>query len=106
MDDATGPSPHPGAERLAALGFMLVGRDGRDTDGALLDLDETVFSKAVRAFARRTDSAEMALVSYGAHGMQIDGAPYLLPVDVPRDDLELLRRTSIARASDYQGESD
>ncbi|VFM96802.1 MAG: WD domain-containing protein, G-beta repeat-containing protein [Candidatus Kentron sp. G] len=38
----------------------------------------------------------MALVYYAGHGIQIGGESYLLPVDVPKDDVELLERRAVA----------
>ncbi|MBK1720097.1 caspase family protein [Thiocystis violacea] len=84
------------ARRLRDLGFTLIGADGRPTDGAVRDLDEAGFVKAVRTFAQRVQGAEIALLFYAGHGMQIAGQPYLLPVDAPSDDLGLLRRRSLA----------
>lgn len=83
------------AERLQALGFTLIGRDGKPSDCAVLDLDEDGFSVAIRRFARAATGAEIAMVYYAGHGMQFYGKPYLLPIDVPRDDLELVRRNAI-----------
>ena len=88
---------------LRGLDFTLIGQNGKSVAGPLLDLDETGFSKAVRAFAERAKGAEIALVYYAGHGMQIGGQPYLLPVDVPADDLELLRRNSIELESVLTG---
>jgi formylglycine-generating enzyme required for sulfatase activity len=84
------------AKTLRGLGFTLIDIAGKRGDGALHDLDERAFSKAVRAFAKRARGSEIALIYYAGHGMQIDGGSYLLPVDVPADDLELLRRDSLA----------
>ena len=83
------------ATRLTKLGFTLVGSDGQNAAGPALDLDDAAISKTIRAFGQRAKGAEIALLFYAGHGMQMAGHPYLLPVNVPSDDLELLRRRSL-----------
>ncbi|WP_295399485.1 cell envelope integrity protein TolA [uncultured Thiocystis sp.] len=73
------------AANLAAMGVILIGGDGQPTTRPVLDLDKAALSKAVNAFAQRAQGAEIALLFYAGHGMQIAGQPYLLPVDVPND---------------------
>ncbi len=65
--------------------------DAADMGGALrrlgfevtteLDADRAELSEALRAFTRRSVGAEVSLVFYAGHGMEMDGVNYLLPVD-------------------------
>ena len=41
----------------------------------------SVLTGALRTFTRRSESADVALVFYAGHGMEMDGVNYLLPVD-------------------------
>ena len=51
----------------------MVKGDGRDARAGL--------NEALRAFTRRRIGADVALVFYAGHGMEMDGVTYLLPVD-------------------------
>ena len=65
--------------------------DAADMAGALrrlgfevtteLDADLTELNEALRAFTRRSVGADVSLVFYAGHGMEMDGVSYLLPVD-------------------------
>jgi hypothetical protein len=63
------------AQTLAALGFELTG------GGAQLDLDKSGFDAAVRAFGQQLPGAEVALFYYSGHGLQVQGANWLVPLD-------------------------
>ena len=45
------------------------------------DAGRTALTEALRAFTRRSAGADVALVFYAGHGMEMDGVNYLLPVD-------------------------
>ena len=45
------------------------------------DVDLGGLNEALRGFARRSAGADVALVFYAGHGMEMDGVNYLLPVD-------------------------
>ena len=45
------------------------------------DAGRTALNEALRAFTRRSASADVALVFYAGHAMEMDGVNYLLPVD-------------------------
>ena len=45
------------------------------------DAGRTALTEALRAFTRRSTGADVALVFYAGHGMEMDGVNYLLPVD-------------------------
>jgi uncharacterized caspase-like protein len=47
-----------------------------------VDLDRAAMQKMTRDFLRDAARAEVALVYYAGHGVQIDGRNYLVPVDV------------------------
>ena len=46
-----------------------------------LDTDFTGLNGALRAFSRRSSGADVSLVFYAGHGMELDGVNYLVPVD-------------------------
>ena len=67
------------------------GNDAADVTAALrrlgfevtteLDADRVELNDALRAFTRRSVGADVSLVFYAGHGMEMDGENYLLPVD-------------------------
>ena len=46
-----------------------------------LDADRVELTEALRAFTRRSAGAEVSLVFYAGHGIEMDGVNYLVPVD-------------------------
>ena len=46
-----------------------------------LDTDFAGLNGALRAFSRRSSGADVSLVFYAGHGMELDGVNHLLPVD-------------------------
>ena len=46
-----------------------------------VDLDETGMRRQLQDFANRLEKAEVALVFYAGHGLQVGGRNYLVPVD-------------------------
>src|SRR5947199_3220835 len=73
------PLPNPASDgaviaaTLKAAGFDLV--DSRHDLGAL----ET--RRALRDFADRARDADIAVIYYAGHGLEVDGTNYLIPVD-------------------------
>ena len=59
-------------EALQRLGFDVT---------PVLDGDLAELNEALRRFARQSAGADVALVFYAGHGMEMDGVNYLLPVD-------------------------
>ena len=68
------------AGRLQTLGFELHG--GR----VYHNLTRRQLQRQIKAFARAADNREMAFFYFAGHGMQFNGDPHLLPVDIPNDD--------------------
>ena len=46
-----------------------------------LDADRGELTEALRAFTRRSAAADVSLVFYAGHGLEMDGTNYLVPVD-------------------------
>ena len=65
--------------------------DARDISAALrrlgfevtteLDADRVELTEALRGFTRRSAGADVSLVFYAGHGIEMDGVNYLVPVD-------------------------
>lgn len=62
------------AQTLRGLGFTLVG------GGARLDLDRAGMEAAIRQFRAAITPGAVAFFYYSGHGVQVDGANYLVPV--------------------------
>ena len=70
---------------------LVVGNDAADMASALRrlgfdvttaqDADRASLNEALRVFTRESVGADMALVFYAGHGLEMDGANYLVPVD-------------------------
>lgn len=63
------------ADTLRGLGFTLVG------GGAQLDLDKAALDRVVQSFGSLAQGADVGLVYYAGHGVQVKGLNYLIPVD-------------------------
>jgi tetratricopeptide (TPR) repeat protein len=61
------------AKSLRNIGFVV-------TEGA--DLDRTAMQTMIRDFLREAARAQIAVVYYAGHGIQVDGRNYLVPVDL------------------------
>ena len=60
------------AEKLASLGFTVIsGLDGTKSE----------MEKSIREFVKVLEGADVALLFYAGHGMQVAGINYLIPVD-------------------------
>ncbi|MEM8813519.1 MAG: caspase family protein [Pseudomonadota bacterium] len=54
------------------------------------DLSRNAMEKLIRTYAKASENAEIALVYFAGHGMQVEGENYLLPVDAaPQDAKDL-----------------
>ncbi len=63
------------ADTLHSLGFTLVG------GSAQLDLDEAGFRRAIQIFGVQLRGADVGLLYYAGHGLQVRGQNYLVPVN-------------------------
>jgi hypothetical protein len=54
---------------------------GFDTVDLALDVGNLEFKRAIRKFESMADNADIAVVYYAGHGLEISGANYLIPVD-------------------------
>src|SRR3954452_5402244 len=71
--------PNP-ANDAAAITATLKGA-GFDVVDSRLDLQSTDMRRALREFADQARNADIALVYYAGHGIEIDGTNYLIPTD-------------------------
>ena len=70
------------AAAFARLGF--------DPVQQYIDLDKSGHDRALKQFATLTRKADIAVVYYAGHGMELDGENYLLPVDAELHDASTL----------------
>ncbi|HRY27363.1 MAG TPA: caspase family protein, partial [Geminicoccaceae bacterium] len=77
------------AKTLGELGFAV---------SAVTDADYDGMRAAIDAFRREARDAEVALVYYAGHGVQVDGVNYLLPVDAVVQGRDDLRRQGLVLA--------
>lgn len=61
------------AKSLRDIGFVV-------TEGT--DLDRTAMQTTIRDFLREAARAQVAVVYYAGHGVQVDGRNYLVPIDI------------------------
>ena len=71
---------------LRRLGFAV-------TEG--FDITEAAMRDLIKAFDRQAGTAKVALLFYSGHGMEVDGANYLLPVDAQLEASRDLRHEAI-----------
>jgi len=71
--------PNP-ANDAAAIAGTLKGA-GFDVVDSRLDLQATDMRRALREFADQARDADIAVVYYAGHGIEIDGTNYLIPTD-------------------------
>ncbi len=75
------PNPRRDAETLAstlrAIGFQTVTLEN--------DLSRDRLMEVLRAFSKQAEQADWAMVYYAGHGIEMNGANYLLPVDATID---------------------
>ena len=75
---AIGPLPNPGNDATDVAAAL--GRLGFDVT-PVRDADRAGMSEALRVFTRKSAGAEVSLVFYAGHGLEMDGVNYLVPVD-------------------------
>ena len=62
--------------------------------------------RLVNGFLRRAVRAQVALIFYAGHGIQVDGQNYLLPIDVKPDSAEHLASAAISLSTVLSGLDD
>jgi len=62
------------------IGGMLK-KAGFETVDVRQDLNASEMRKALREFGGRTRDADVAVIYYAGHGMEVDGTNYLIPID-------------------------
>ena len=79
------------ASRLQSLNFKLHG------DKVHHNMTRRQLQRQIKAFAAAADDADIAFLYFAGHGMQFNGDPHLLPVDIPDDDdLDIVRDDAIS----------
>jgi hypothetical protein len=71
------PNPKNDAEAIAKL----LREVGFDDVFLKIDLGYRAMRESVRAFGDAADNADVALIYYAGHGLELDGENYLVPVD-------------------------
>ncbi|WP_249125768.1 caspase family protein [Bradyrhizobium manausense] len=71
------PNPARDASSIAKM-FREAGFDSVDT---LINVGNLEFKRAIRKFETTADQADIAVVYYAGHGLEIGGTNYLIPVD-------------------------
>ena len=71
------PNPINDATAIAEL----LGNAGFDVVDSRADLGIAVIRRAIREFADLARDADIAVVYYAGHGIEVDGTNYLIPVD-------------------------
>jgi hypothetical protein len=60
-----------------------------------VDLDLAGMQRAIAEFSKAADNADVSLVYYGGHGVQVAGHNYLIPVDAKLHDEQDIRKQTI-----------
>lgn len=93
-------NPHKDAETIAGvlerLGFALTRSSATPEQGWHTDLDLISMKRLIADFSIAAEQADMVVVYFAGHGMEIDGQNYLLPIDA---ELEHVRRVRAETAS-------
>jgi uncharacterized caspase-like protein len=90
------------ATTLQSLGFTLIG------DGPQTDVDKLSFERLIRRFGRELAGGGVGLFYYAGHGLQLQGANYLVPIDanltsVADADYELIDAGLVLKQMDAAG---
>src|SRR5947207_16022989 len=69
-------------------------KSGFDSVDVRLDLGASEMRRMLREFAGRTRDADVAVIYYAGHGIELDGNNYLIPVDATLEtDADVLDET-------------
>src|ERR1700704_4588537 len=74
-------APHPNPANDSAVIAATLKDAGFDVVDSRRDLPAQETRRALRDFADRARDADIAVVYYAGHGMEVDGTNYLIPVD-------------------------
>jgi hypothetical protein len=74
-----GKLPNPSSDARAIADLLK--RSGFDVVESRQDLNSNDLRRAIRDFSDKTRDADIAVVFYAGHGIEVDGTNYLLPVD-------------------------
>jgi uncharacterized caspase-like protein len=78
----------------AAAVVSMFKRAGFDSVDAKLDLSIGDMRRALREFGNKTRDADVAVIYYAGHGIELDGTNYLIPVDATLEtDTDVLDET-------------
>ena len=72
-----------------------LGRIGFDVE-LVMDLDHTAMRQSLEAFQRRSVDAEIALIYYAGHGIEVGKQNYLIPVDAKLESDRAVRFEAIS----------
>ena len=78
----------------AAAVVSMFTRAGFDSVDAKLDLSIGDMRRALREFGNKTRDADVAVIYYAGHGIELDGINYLIPIDATLEtDTDVLDET-------------
>lgn len=77
------------AERLKMSGFTIL-RPVRTEQDVQSDLNQTEMLLAEQALKHASKGAEIVLLFYAGHGLQLNGRPYLVPVNIQKKSIQNL----------------
>jgi uncharacterized caspase-like protein len=78
----------------AAVVAAMFNKAGFDSVDAKLDLSIVDMRRALREFGNKTRDADVAVIYYAGHGIELDGTNYLIPVDAALEtDTDVLDET-------------
>ncbi len=78
----------------AAAVVTMFKKAGFDSVDAKLDLSIVDMRRALREFGNKTRDADVAVIYYAGHGIELDGTNYLIPVDATLEtDTDVLDET-------------
>jgi len=84
----------PNPERDAAAMGDLFRRVGFDRVDVKTDLDQAGLRRALREFSEIATDADIAVVYYAGHGIEMDGSNYLIPTDaILKRDIDVVDET-------------
>lgn len=71
----------PNPKRDVALIGKVFQDAGFDVVSILLDLDRSMMLKAIRSFEDKVQGADIGIIYYAGHGIEVNGQNYLIPTD-------------------------